>query len=75
MAADIERGGLGMGEESSGILRARKSNVHLVTRALTEDLDQSSASNGGSDLGMSDASRGEKNHGVVDMLAGNEIIT
>lgn len=74
MASDVERSRLGMGEESSGILRASKSHIDLITGALEEDLNQSSASNGGSDLGMGNASRGEKNDGVLDVLACNEII-
>jgi hypothetical protein len=74
VAADVERGRLGVGEESSGIIGASKSHIDLITGALEENLDQSSASNGSGDLGVGDASRGKKNNGVVDVLAGNKIV-
>jgi hypothetical protein len=63
-----------MGEESSGILRASESDVDLIAEALAVDLEQSSTSNGSGDLGVGDASSGEKDHGVVDMLTGHEIL-
>jgi hypothetical protein len=74
VASDVERGRLGVNEESSGILGASKSHVDLITGALEEDLDQSSVSNGSGDLGVGDASRREKDNGVVDVFTGNEII-
>lgn len=74
MTADVEGSGLGVFQESSSILSPSESDIDLATEPLSEDLEQCSASNSGSNLGMGEGNRRKKDDGVVGMLARLEIL-
>lgn len=67
---NIERRRLGVLNESSSVLGTGESDVNLIAETLDVDLEQSSSTNSGSNLGVGDWDRGKEDHALVDLLLG-----